>query len=263
MEERFKGAIAGLILLLPLVFFGGLPFVYSVAITAIVAMYEFMRMAKISFDSIEGGIGVVMLLATVIPEHYLPLGSSETGISYLFYICCMLLLTVTVYKPQRFTASDAGLLALATLYIGTGFHYLIVLREYSFTAILYLFIIVWSTDVGAYLIGRQFGKIPLAPQVSPNKTVEGFLGGMISALIVGLIYNYLFSPFNVPIKFMGPMILCVSLMGQLGDLVESAYKRHFNVKDSGSIIPGHGGILDRFDSTLFAATMMMVWINIF
>ena len=116
---------------------------------------------------------------------------------------------------------------------------------------------MWITDSGAYLIGRKLGKHKLAPHVSPNKTWEGSIGGsLVSVIVVGL---YLaFSPvkfaYGLPIMLLLTVVLSVG--GQIGDLIESAFKRHYGVKDSGKILPGHGGILDRFDSLLFVLPLM-------
>ena len=117
--------------------------------------------------------------------------------------------------------------------------------------------IVWITDSGAYLIGRKLGKHKLAPHVSPNKTWEGSIGGsLVSVIVVGL--YLVFSPvkfaYSLPIMLLLTVVLSVG--GQIGDLIESAFKRHYGVKDSGKILPGHGGILDRFDSLLFVLPLM-------
>lgn len=130
-------------------------------------------------------------------------------------------------------------------------------RAQSVWVILYALLIVWITDSGAYLIGRKLGRHKLAPHVSPNKTWEGSIGGsLVSVIVVGL---YLaFSPvkfaYGLPIMLLLTVVLSVG--GQIGDLIESAFKRHYGVKDSGKILPGHGGILDRFDSLLFVLPLM-------
>ena len=118
--------------------------------------------------------------------------------------------------------------------------------------------IVWSTDSGAYFIGRKFGKTKLIPSVSPNKTVEGSLGGIACAIVVAVLMVFLY-PNKAPDISLFKLIILVaifSIVGQLGDLVESSLKRHFGVKDSGKILPGHGGILDRFDSLIFVFPIM-------
>lgn len=112
------------------------------------------------------------------------------------------------------------------------------------------FFLVWATDTGAYLIGRAFGKHPLSPRVSPNKTVEGSLGGLLTAVLVAVLYwNYIG---GASLAYFLGLALVAGVAAQLGDLFESALKRSAGVKDSGKLIPGHGGVLDRFDSFVFA-----------
>jgi phosphatidate cytidylyltransferase len=101
----------------------------------------------------------------------------------------------------------------------------------------------------------KFGKNKLAPHISPNKTIEGAIGGIICAVIVAVIYLLVW-PMNYSLLVMLPLTAVFSVVGQMGDLVQSAYKRHYGVKDSGNILPGHGGILDRFDSLLFVFPLM-------
>lgn len=114
---------------------------------------------------------------------------------------------------------------------------------------------IWATDSGAYFIGKTMGKKKLWPDISPNKTVEGSIGGVICAIIVGVLFA-LFTDIHAAIVTIIGITAVLSVFGQIGDLVQSAFKRHFNVKDSGNILPGHGGILDRFDSLLFVLPLL-------
>ena len=131
-------------------------------------------------------------------------------------------------------------------------------RIAGFDKVLLALFIVWATDSGAYLVGRRYGVHRLAPHVSPNKTVEGSLGGIVSAVLVTFIFmlfdKNVAAPHHLPIMLLFAVFF--SIAGQFGDLVESAIKRHFGVKDSGKFIPGHGGVLDRFDSMLFVFPLM-------
>lgn len=120
----------------------------------------------------------------------------------------------------------------------------------SLVALLYALFIVWLTDSGAYMIGRKLGRHKLAPHISPNKTWEGSVGGTVVATIVVSVFWYFFPFGGHSLTTMVILTLIFSIVGQLGDLVESALKRYYGVKDSGKILPGHGGILDRFDSLL-------------
>ncbi len=124
-----------------------------------------------------------------------------------------------------------------------------------------MMIIIWSGDTGAYLVGRFLGKHKLIERISPNKTWEGAIGGVVMAILIAMLFFSFFNYLNTL-----QVILIASLTviaGTLGDLVESMIKRNFNVKDSGKILPGHGGLLDRFDSLLFAAPVYYVLISLF
>ena len=135
-----------------------------------------------------------------------------------------------------------------------GFQNFISARSAGFEVLLFALFIVWATDIGAYLFGRRFGRHKLMPDVSPNKTIEGALGGILSAVVVAalfLVFTANKGLFPYPMPVMLVLTVLFSIVGQFGDLVESSIKRHYGVKDSGNILPGHGGILDRFDSLLF------------
>jgi phosphatidate cytidylyltransferase len=135
------------------------------------------------------------------------------------------------------------------LYISLAISILLSWSEQPFL-IFWLLMIVWSTDVGAYIIGSKLGGPKLAPRISPSKTWSGFTGGTLAAILVcyfvGTRNDYTLG-LSIPLPI---SILLLSITGQIGDLIESAVKRYFNVKDSGTIIPGHGGLLDRLDSLL-------------
>ncbi|MBR0657352.1 phosphatidate cytidylyltransferase [Plastoroseomonas arctica] len=145
-------------------------------------------------------------------------------------------------------------LALGVLYIGIAGIALIELRhdnEAGRDNVLFLLLVVWASDIGAYLAGRALGGPRLMPSVSPNKTWSGALGGLLLAVIVGLVAARILAPGAV--LWAAPVAVLISLMAQAGDLLESAIKRHFAVKDTSSLIPGHGGLLDRLDGVLAAA----------
>ena len=129
-----------------------------------------------------------------------------------------------------------------------------------------VFVVVWSTDIGAYMIGRKIGKHKLWPVISPNKTWEGSIGAVVCALICSAIYMAILGSLgiNFGVSELTMIILAffLSIVGQMGDLVESAYKRFYGVKDSGKILPGHGGILDRFDSMLFVLPVVATILGI-
>lgn len=140
------------------------------------------------------------------------------------------------------------------VYIAAGFLAIFGLREVN--AILWLLIVIWSTDIAAYEIGRRFGRQKLAPKTSPNKTWEGAIAGCIAAVLLGGAYAAIFLHVHIVTAFFVSLLL--SCVGQIGDLVESHIKRLSGIKNSGKILPGHGGILDRFDSMLLGAMFLYI-----
>ncbi len=149
----------------------------------------------------------------------------------------------------------AGRLAAGVLYIGLAGIALIELRhdtEAGRANVLFLFLVVWASDIGAYMAGRAFGGPKLAPAISPNKTWSGAAGGLVSALIIGGACALAFTP-GASLLSIAVVVTVVSVASMIGDLAESAIKRHFKVKDTSSLIPGHGGLLDRLDGVLAAA----------
>ena len=124
--------------------------------------------------------------------------------------------------------------------------------------IISLALIVAASDMGAYFIGRFIGGAKLAPTISPGKTISGAVGGLVSALIIAWLLSDYVSFLNLPVILIG--LLC-GLFSQAGDLFESAFKRKMNIKDSSQLIPGHGGVLDRFDGYLFLLPLVAIWLG--
>lgn len=119
--------------------------------------------------------------------------------------------------------------------------------------------LAWGSDTGAYFAGRFFGKRKLAPSISPAKTVEGAIGGMLSSILVAVIWSVVWLSDELPILHAVPLAIVANVLGQSGDLVESLIKRSTGVKDSGSILPGHGGLLDRIDALMFTAVACLLY----
>jgi len=156
------------------------------------------------------------------------------------------LLTMSYHRPA---------LGLGILYIGPGCLALFLMRlgPAGLRNVLFVVLVVWAGDVGAYLVGRLIGGPRLAPKISPGKTWSGAVGGTVAAVLAGAAAG-----FETPVRA-AVLALVLSLVAQAGDLLESAIKRHFGAKDSGWIIPGHGGLLDRLDGVLAAAPVALLW----
>lgn len=256
MKQRTITAVVAALIFLPIVIFGGLLFKFFVYVIASIALLELVRMKKISRYSVASGLGLLLMWALMFPyqtlaEYNIDVTSFITK-SEITLLAVLVLLSYTVLVKNRFTFDDAGFLLISVIYIGMGFNYLIETRvvdgglDYLFFALF----VVWATDTGAYLFGRAFGKHKLWPQISPKKTIEGSIGGIVLACIVAVVFQ-LVQPLEHSMIIVLLVTILVSIAGQIGDLVESAFKRHYAVKDSGKILPGHGGVLDRFDSLIF------------
>lgn len=253
MKQRTITAVVAALIFIPIVLLGGWPFKAFVYFIASIALLELIRMKKIARYSVAAGLGLVLMWALMFPyEVFDNVVDSDDLVtkSEITLLAVLVLLSYTVLVKNRFTFDDAGFLLLSSIYIGMGFNYLIETRDADLTYILFALFIVWATDTGAYLFGRSFGKHKLWPQISPKKTIEGSIGGVVLACVVAFIFH-LVEPLEHSLIVVLLVTVLISIAGQIGDLVESAFKRHYAVKDSGKILPGHGGVLDRFDSLIF------------
>ncbi|MCX2740450.1 phosphatidate cytidylyltransferase [Pontibacter anaerobius] len=166
-------------------------------------------------------------------------------------------------KPQPFTNIAFTLTGVA--YVAGPFgllHLLGFLNDgYSWQPILGLMLLIWAADTGAYIFGKSFGKHKLFERISPGKTWEGWAGGALLTVLVGYGLSYLFADLEV-YQWVGVAVI-VAIFGVLGDLSESMLKRSLGVKDSGTLLPGHGGLLDRFDSLLMVIPFIVAFLKIF
>lgn len=252
MKQRVLTGVIGAVGFLSLIILGGWPFAVLMFLIATIGTAELLKMKQISVFSAKGLIGIIFMWILLIPENFALLNWIPIHRTELFLLLIVLLLSLTVLSRNKFSFDDAGFTVLASVYVGFGFHYFMYARfvEDGLLLIFLILILVWATDSGAYFAGRKFGKHKLSPAISPKKTIEGSAGGVLLALTIGSLYSLYFPIYDSWFVLLAFMIV-VSLTGQIGDLIESAFKRHYAVKDSGNVLPGHGGILDRFDSLIF------------
>lgn len=179
-------------------------------------------------------------------------------------IFVQLLLIKDLFSEKIIPLFETKRFIITTFYLSSAFVFLISIAnfQHAFTPLLLLgvFILVWVNDTFAFIVGKNFGKQKLFPSISPKKTVEGFLGGLFFACIA----SYFIARFTETLNFTHWLMLgiIVSVFGTLGDLIESKFKRQAKVKDSGVIMPGHGGLLDRLDSIIFAAAFVFLYLRL-
>lgn len=267
MKELSIRAISGIIYVLLLI--GSLYYqtglVIVLAVFGILCLVEFSKLIKL--NSI---IQYVLFILLYTAFWYVCLWSNLTKSNEIIQILLVvtifvnLLLIKDLFTENNIPLFESKRFILTTFYLTSGFIFLLLIANYknSFTPLLLLgaFILVWVNDSAAYLIGKNFGKQKLFPRVSPKKTVEGFLGGLFFACIS----SYFIFTFTETLSSTSWLILAiiVSVMGTFGDLIESKFKRQAGVKDSGVIMPGHGGLLDRLDSLIFASPFIYLFLRI-
>lgn len=246
LVRRVVTAAIGLPILLILVYLGGWPLIIATAIFQGIAIYEvahMFRQKNVVFFARMGVLWVWGMLACQ-AFHFPVLWAIMAGLA---------LVVVGAVVLGREASSFEGALTTswASLYIGLLFSLLVAIRELQDgqRLLLAFFVVIWLTDTMAFFIGRRFGRKKLMVHVSPGKTWEGTAGGIVAAVAAGLV---LAPSIHLPWYWGGTFALLVSVSAVVGDLFESQLKRYVGVKDSGGFLPGHGGILDRFDSALFA-----------
>lgn len=263
MKQRIITGTVGIIVFLAFLLLGGYWFALFISAIAILAYYELMRMSHLPVFSIPAALGLfflLLLLYVSIPiYHQLYSPPVFLNMQWMILAFMTVFLMLLIFTPKRFSPEHFSSLMIAIFYTGLAFSFFVQAREvHGLGFVLFILIIVWVTDSGAYFTGKRFGRIHLIPDISPNKTVEGFLGGVVYATVAAIIFYFLSSLF---ISFWEAVIMAmfISIAGQIGDLIESALKRYYQVKDSGNLLPGHGGILDRFDSLLFVFIVLAIF----
>jgi len=186
---------------------------------------------------------------------------------YLFLLPPIIILTLIaeLYRKKEQPFTNIALTLVAVFYVAAPFTLLIIVgfleNRYSWHIILGTIFLIWAADSGAYFFGKAFGKTKLFERISPGKTWEGWLGGTLLCLGVSYVLSLFLHDLDLP-HWIG-VALIVAVFGVLGDLVESMLKRSLQVKDSGSLLPGHGGILDRFDSLLMVVPFIVAFLKVF
>lgn len=178
---------------------------------------------------------------------------------------CQLILLFWLFKNKTFKLNYTYKSILTVCYLAFGCFFIIALagtsENYEPKNALLFYIFIWSNNSFAYLVGKKLGKKPLFPGISPNKTWEGFLGGLFFSIISAIIFHRFNSDFSLGIYIV--FAILIAILATVGDLVQSKFKRYAAVKDSGSLIPGHGGFFDRMDSAIFAAPWIYFLINFY
>lgn len=256
--QRYLTAIIGIPLGIVIVYYGKLPFLITIIILSLLALYEYFAMLKrlgLKPNFLLGYIAVVALLYAV----YLKNADYILGIMFAYFVCSSIAY-ITLFP--RLSVRDLASSFLGVFYAGVLFGHAILIRNNlanGFWWFICILVLTWVNDSGAFFVGSKIGRIKLHGLVSPKKTIEGAIGGVLATVTVAVVANS-YMRMAEPIQV---LILAALIAGAgiLGDLWESAIKREATLKDSGYILPGHGGILDRFDSLLFAVPVVYYYLQ--
>lgn len=250
---RVLTAVVGVPAIILLTMLGGLPFLFLVGLLSLVGLQEFYRLTHVPhclevWGYAAGGLVILGVF------H----GWTEWSLGSVVLLVSLLLLVLVSFP--RLTFEQAGSTVLGVLYVPFLFSYLLRLRALPGGAgyTLLAFSLTWACDTLAFLVGARWGRRRLAPRLSPRKTWEGAVAGVAGSVLLLLAVHSWFRLGLYPAAVLG---VIAALAAEAGDLVESALKRLAGVKDAGNILPGHGGILDRFDGLLLVAPVVYTWFH--
>lgn len=264
--------VAGIIYIAILLFgvlYNKYSFIVVFGLILVLSLDEFFRLIEQKTPHLISKIFNIISGVVIFLSAYLFLeGKSVLAlpISALIYLLSLLVSAILINRPDTFNTIIYS--AFGQLYITLPFcllllisyEYTLAYSIYHYAFVLAIFVFIWVNDTFAFLTGVTLGKNKLLERISPKKTIEGFIGGILFTVLAGIGFSLLFTDYSI--YFWIGFALIASLFGTLGDLFESLIKRTYNVKDSGQLIPGHGGILDRIDSLLFVIPAIYIYLLI-
>lgn len=265
LTQRIITAIIGVSIILVGLFYNEWSFLVLFCTIGVLAQMEFYKLVKLDENlpnRIYGTMcGLALNVALFLVEH----GHISANVLYAIFPAVAVTFFIKLYKKEEKPFTNVAFTVLGIFYVALPFAliHVISMSRGSFDPKLVLgcLIILWMSDSGAYITGRTFGRRKLFERISPKKTWEGFIGGAIFALIAAFIQSKWFVMLSASEWVIVAVIIVIA--GTYGDLVESQFKRSIDIKDSGSIIPGHGGFLDRFDGLILSIPFIVAFLKLF
>lgn len=269
MKLIVKRTLSGFVFAGVLIFsilFSKISFIFIFFISMLFCLYEFKKMIQLKsiFPYI---IGILLFIfGNILNVEDVPARIIFEYVGVMLFLTIFITFASILFAKKEEIVSHLGKIFLSIIYIVVPFTLIVQIPflnasfNYVNTTILGVFILIWTSDTFAFLIGKNFGKHKLLERISPNKTIEGFIGGMVFTFLASLVLANQFT--SLTQKQWLVIAGIVSIFGVLGDLIESIFKRQAGVKDSSNFIPGHGGFLDRFDSVIFAAPFIFIYLQL-
>lgn len=251
LKKRTISGVIGVIILLSILLKGGIVLALGISFLSIIGLKEFYKALEVIELKPIYAMGYLFTILVLINNIFF-------NVNILLLVDMIMLFILLYYLfTDNLKITDASVTLLGILYIPFSFTHIYYLDKTNY--IWLIFLLAFGSDTFAYFAGNLFGKNKLSPKISPNKTIEGSLGGIIGDIILIIIYNYFFE--IGPIIKLVPLAIIGSVVSQLGDLIASKIKRTTGIKDYGNLIPGHGGVLDRFDSILLSAPVIYYYVE--
>lgn len=256
-KQRTISAVILVIIAAITLYFGGAVTNIVMCAVSLVGVMELLRIYELNKKS----IGIIAYIATIAYYACLYFGQNQLLMPILvIYLLAVLAVYVITYPAYHDKQIMAAFLALFYVSVMLSFVYRIRVLEHGLILVLLIFVSSWGNDTCAYLVGRAIGKHKMSPKLSPKKSIEGLIGGIAGAGILGIVFGFLYNKYVHEME-LAPLLFAVigavgAIPAVIGDLAASAIKRNNDIKDYGKLIPGHGGILDRFDSIIFTAPIV-------
>lgn len=265
MKKRIISAVIIAAVFIPVLLIGGKLFAIVMSLLAVMGLHELVKVreTKKEFPFMMKVFAYILVLFFALNDF----SSIEfhSTIDYRvmsFIIFVFLIPMVFINNSKRYNLNDALFLIGSTLFIGSSFNLIIITRNYDILYIVYLLLITILTDTFALFTGRLIGRHKLAKDISPNKTVEGLLGGLFMGITIPVLFYHTAINSELSLLVLILMTAVLAIFGQIGDLVFSSIKRYYKEKDFSNLIPGHGGILDRLDSIIFVVLASILFLGI-
>ena len=276
MKTRLISAAVAILILVPnIVFSGTILLPISVALLSVLGLFEMFRCCGVHKNPLFVTPYYLLAVVSVFAIYFSAEGYFNVSLSAAFLLAVLFLMIwtypCTIFSKGKLSVTDASTATVGALYVLAGMLAVLYIRrmlplgEYVFGLV---FLGAWITDSGAYFCGRAFGKHKLAPDISPKKTIEGSVGGIIICILFFALYGWICEMYadsiavsetvraNYPVLLISAFF--ISMVSQIGDLAMSLLKRHYGIKDFGKIMPGHGGAVDRFDSVFAVAITLLI-----
>ena len=265
MKQRIISAIIMAIIFIPILIIGGKVFTILMGVLAVLGLHELLKLRETKKE-----FPILMKLFAYVLVLFFSL-NNFTSIEFQytldyrvmsFIIFIFLIPIIFIDDNKKYNINDALFLIGSILFIGLSFNLIIIARNYDILYIVYLLLMTILTDTFALFTGTLIGRHKLSPNISPKKTYEGLIGGLIVGVSSASLFFHLFVNNSLSILQVLVITTALTILGQIGDLVFSSIKRYYGVKDFSNIIPGHGGVLDRLDSIIFVILGSILFISI-